>query len=183
VLIAGPVALSAPAGVELINVVSAEEMLAAAEQHFDGADLAIFSAAVADFKPAHRADHKLKKGVEVPVEAPVEVPAEAAYELELTLNPDILATLVARRNAKGAGKPYVVGFAAETSEVLAGAQAKLAAKGADLIIANDVSDPRVGFASADNCLLLVSAEGSVDTGLLPKTKLASLILDALQQKL
>jgi phosphopantothenoylcysteine decarboxylase/phosphopantothenate--cysteine ligase len=139
-------------------------MLDAATEAFATADAAVFTAAVADFRPAHPAAHKLKKGRDLP--------AGGTTTLELVANPDILATLAAHKGAR-----YVVGFAAETEDVVANAQAKLAAKGADLIVANDVSNPELGFASADNRVWFVAAAGVEDSGLIPKTRLAGLIVN------
>ncbi|MDR1358794.1 MAG: bifunctional phosphopantothenoylcysteine decarboxylase/phosphopantothenate--cysteine ligase CoaBC [Coriobacteriales bacterium] len=174
VLVSGPTSQICPPGVEYVPVVTARQMLEAASEHFADADLAIFSAAVADFRPEEQAPHKLKKGVELP---------PTNYTLALTANPDILATLAARRTAAGAERPYIVGFAAETEDLLANARAKLKAKGADLIIANDVSDPSLGFASSHNQLTFVSHEGSSQTSVLSKNDLAKRILDTLTPKL
>jgi len=201
VLISGPTELVAPAGVEYVPVVSAEQMLEKASEHFEQSDIAIFAAAVADYRPAERATQKLKKalaqrdGVGVPVsEKLVHQPRPSVLEklghqprpsvpVEFVENPDILATLAGRRNASGAKKPFVVGFAAETENLLANARAKLEAKGADLIIANDVSDPRIGFASEHNRVYFVDASGSSQTELMSKNQLARVIFDAIQQKL
>jgi phosphopantothenoylcysteine decarboxylase/phosphopantothenate--cysteine ligase len=139
-------------------------MLEAARAHFSTSDIAIFSAAVADFRPATTAAQKLKKGADLP--------ATSSYTLELTLNPDILATLAARK-----GATFVAGFAAETENVLANAQAKLSAKNADLIVANDVSDSALGFGSQDNKIWLVDANGTQETAVLDKKELARIILD------
>jgi len=140
-LVSGPTALAAPAGVRRVDVESAREMLAACEQALP-ADIAICVAAVADWRPAEAEGRKIKKGADAP-------PAIALVE-----NPDILATL-----SKGARRPrLVVGFAAETHEVDGHAQAKLAKKGCDWIVANDVSVAGT-MGGDDNAVALVTAGG------------------------
>jgi phosphopantothenoylcysteine decarboxylase/phosphopantothenate--cysteine ligase len=171
VLISGPTKLLSPLGIEYVPVTTAEQMLEKASEHFDGADIAIFSAAVGDFRPVRRAEQKLKKG------------EDSSFTFDFSANPDILATLAARRNAARANRPYIVGFAAETEHLLQNAEAKRRAKGADLIIANDVSDPRVGFASDNNRILFVDDAGSEQTELMSKQQLAAIIFDHIQQKL
>ena len=123
-LVSGPVSLTPPPGVTLISVTTAQEMLAACETPFQTADIAIFSAAVADLRPAHTADTKLKKGIN----------DDTLHHLTLVKNPDIIATLGATKQDQ-----VVIGYAAETEDVITNAQAKLSKKHADLIIANDVS--------------------------------------------
>jgi phosphopantothenoylcysteine decarboxylase/phosphopantothenate--cysteine ligase len=131
-LVAGPVALATPPGVERHDVESAREMEAAVRRLAPGADVVVMAAAVADFRPAAEAPQKLKK-------------RDGAPDLALVPNPDILALL-----PEIAPAALRVGFAAETSEVVAEAERKLAAKGAHLLVANDVSRPGIGFASDDN---------------------------------
>ncbi len=142
-LVSGPVREPDPAGVEVVRVETAREMLAAVEGALP-ADIAIFAAAVADWRSATEAGQKLKKDGSAP-------PA-----LQLALNPDILATIAQR----GEGRPaLVVGFAAETENVVEHARQKLARKGCDLIVANDVS-PGSGVMGGDrNTVHLVTAEG------------------------
>lgn len=188
VLVSGPIELLTPLGVQYVPVVSAEDMLVAAGKHFDNADIAIFSAAVADFRPEQRTEHKLKKGIDLPQDhaAPLLTKGketENSYDLTLTANPDILKTLAARRNTAKVKKPYVVGFAAETENLLAHARTKLETKGADLIIANDVSKPHLGFASTHNKLSFVSTEERVSTEVLSKNDLAGVIFDMILNKL
>ncbi len=147
-LVSGPVAIADPPGVSVVRVETARQMLAAVEAALP-ADIAVFAAAVADWRAASEADRKLKKDGDAP-------PA-----LMLTENPDILAT-VSRRTTD---RPQVViGFAAETHDVIAHARAKLARKGCDLIVANDVSAEGAGIAggvmgSNDNAVHLVTADG------------------------
>jgi len=138
-LVAGPVNLPTPARVDRIDVVSAADMLAACEAALP-ADLFIASAAVADYRPASCASGKLKK----------DTASDAGMTLQLVRNPDILATL-----ATHAQRPWCVGFAAETDDVLGYASDKLTRKNLDLIIANDVSQPGIGFNSDDNAVTLI----------------------------
>src|SRR5579871_1338976 len=142
-LVAGPVSLADPAGVNVIKVESAAEMLAEVEQALP-VDIAVFAAAVADWRIAAPDKQKVKKG------------PEGAPKLDLVENPDILAR-VAHRTA---GRPrLVVGFAAETEHVIENARAKLARKGCDWIVANDVS-PATGIMGGDrNTVHLVTRDG------------------------
>jgi phosphopantothenoylcysteine decarboxylase/phosphopantothenate--cysteine ligase len=142
-LVSGPVSIADPAGVKTIRVESAREMLDAVEKALP-ADAAVFAAAVADWRVALPGEQKMKKG------------EGGAPRLELVENPDILAT-VARR---AAGRPrLVVGFAAETEHVIDHARAKLARKGCDWIVANDVS-PATGIMGGDrNTVHLVTRDG------------------------
>lgn len=159
-LISGPVSLPAPAGVTVMGVRTAREMLAAAEQACPAASVAVFAAAVADYRPAAPSDRKLKKGAD-----------EAALAaVELVPNPDILATIGA---AKGPGQ-VIVGFAAETDDVAANARKKLASKHADMIVANQVGEGRA-FGTDDNQATLVTAAGDEVLPLMPKPELAHLI--------
>ena len=139
-LVAGPANLPTPLRVERVNVVSATEMLSACEAALP-ADLLIASAAVADYRPASSAPGKLKKNTA----------NDDGMTLHLVRNPDILATL-----ANHAQRPaWCVGFAAETDNVLDYASDKLTRKNLDLIIANDVSQPGIGFNSDDNAVTLI----------------------------
>ena len=145
-LVSGPVTLPAPAGVKLVVVERADEMLAACRQALP-ADAAIFAAAVADWRVTGRNDSKIKKTAG-------KLPA-----LELAENPDILRTIASLANDR---PRLVVGFAAETDTVIENARAKLARKGCDWIVANDVS-PATGIMGGDrNRVHLVTAEGVED---------------------
>lgn len=139
-LVAGPVNLPTPARVQRIDVTSAIEMLAACEGALP-ADAFIASAAVADYRPVSSAPGKLKK----------DPGNEDGMTLELVRNPDILATLASHDRRP----QYCVGFAAETDDVLGYASDKLTRKKLDLIIANDVSQPGIGFNSDDNAVTLI----------------------------
>ncbi len=163
-LVSGPVALDAPAGVDRVPVRTACEMLESASDPFERCDIAVFTAAVADMRPAAPVDHKLKKSSSDD--------ADLLSRIELVENPDILATLAARKRAD----QIVVGFAAETDDVVANAQRKLASKHADFIVANRVGEG-VAFGTDDNQATLVLADGSVDLPLMSKRELADRILD------
>ena len=142
-LVAGPVNLPAPAGVPRIDVRTAEEMNAAVQREVAGADAFIAAAAVADWRVAHPAGQKLKKQ-----------PGQERMTLELVRNPDILANVAARPDRPG----LVIGFAAETEKVLEHAREKLAAKGADMLIANEVGEGRA-FGQPDNAVWLLHWDG------------------------
>lgn len=154
-LVSGPVTLPDPAGVTTIHVESAREMLAAVDQALP-ADIAIFAAAVADWRVADAAPEKLKKG------------ASGTPALSLVENPDILRSVAAMTAGR---PPLVVGFAAETEHVLDHARAKLARKGCDLIVANDVGGTGVMGGDA-NTVHLVSAAGVETWPTLPKDEVA-----------
>ena len=141
-LVSGPVALADPPGVETVRVASGRDMAAACRRALP-ADVAVCAAAVADWRLANPAPAKLKKEGGPPV-------------LQLAENPDILAELAAAGNAR---PQLLVGFAAETGDAVAGARAKLAAKGCDWIVANDVSEAAGVFGGDDNSVHLVSAAG------------------------
>ena len=167
-LVAGPVsdALATPAGVHRVDVVSAAEMHSATCDAFEDADAAILNAAVADYTPAHPADHKLKKS------------RERLDALELVETADILADLSASK-----GSRVVVGFAAETDDVVAYAQAKLARKGCDLIVAHDVSAARSTFGADTDHVLFVGADGVEETETLPLAQVADLVVDRVRDLL
>lgn len=155
-LVSGPVALPDPPGVAVLRVETGREMLAAVEAALP-ADIAVFAAAVADWRAAGAAAQKIKKdGAEPP-------------PLRLALNPDILATVAGRTESRPA---VVVGFAAETEHVVAHARTKLARKGCDLIVANDVSPETGIMGGARNAVHLVTAETVEDWPDLPKEEVA-----------
>ena len=159
VLVAGPTSIEPPAGVDVVQVRSAEEMARAVGDRVGPATIVAMAAAVSDYRPAERAPSKLKK-----------TPGEGM--LVLTRTPDILATL-----GKSKGRRFVIGFAAETDRVLENARAKRAAKNADLLVANDVSRPDSGFASDHNAAVLIDAEAETELPLMSKRALADRIWD------
>ena len=145
VLISGPVELTDPEGVEVHRVQTALEMMQASAAFFPQCDIAIFTAAVSDMRPAHVSDRKLKKGRD---------DAQLA-NIELTQNPDILKTLAHQK-----GDQVVIGFAAETDDVISNATKKLNEKGADMIVANNVSEGK-GFGADDDCASFIfKADGA-----------------------
>ena len=164
-LVSGPVVQPDPAGVAVVRVESAREMLAACEAALP-TDAAICAAAVADWRTAREAGQKLKK-----------IPGEAPPPLELALNPDILATLSTHAMRPG----LVVGFAAETENVVPNAIAKRARKGCDWIVANDVSGDVMG--GAENAVHLVTAAGVEDWPRLPKEEVARRLADRVAEAL
>lgn len=163
-LVAGPVSLPTPQGVRRVDVVSAAEMHDATVAAFANSDVAICAAAVADYTPAHPADHKLKKG------------REQLDAIELVQTADILAELCASKN-DGGKRRFVVGFAAETHDLLNNAQAKLERKGCDLIAANDVSRSDSGFGSDTNRVTLLSPAGAEALPTLSKAEVAARLVD------
>ena len=162
-LILGPSSIPPPLGVVTSSVENAAQLQWALRSAAQDADAVIMTAAVADYRPAKPADHKLKRG---------ELGKETA--LELVANPDLLAEL--GRTRKGT-RPVLVGFAAETNDVIANAQKKLVAKRVDLIVANDVAEAGAGFAVDTNHVTLVDADGAQEVPPGPKSEVAHRILD------
>jgi len=163
VLISGPVSIPVPGGLRCISVDSAEQMHAAVNAELPGCDIFIGVAAVADYRPAHVADLKIKK----------EAQRDQKLELSLVENPDIIASVAA-----SAHKPFVVGFAAETHNVLEHAKGKRVRKGLDVIVVNDVSLADIGFNSIDNAATVVWADGELT---LPKQNKSSLARSIVEQ--
>jgi phosphopantothenoylcysteine decarboxylase/phosphopantothenate--cysteine ligase len=167
-LVAGPVSLSPPPGVEVISVVDARSMDAAVQEAASDADVVIMAAAVADFRPRTLADHKLKKD---------ELLETGALTVALEANPDILASMGRRRAERGAERPILVGFAAETEHVVENARKKLVTKKCDLVVANDVSEADAGFEVDTNRVILVSEDEIEHFELDSKDAVAHRILD------
>jgi phosphopantothenoylcysteine decarboxylase / phosphopantothenate---cysteine ligase len=160
-LVAGPVALETPPDVRRVDVTSADEMHAAVQAEADGADLILMTAAVADYAPAERHAHKVKKD-------------DGPETLLLRRTPDILAELGARRREG----QTLVGFAMETEDGEAHARAKLARKRLDYIVLNLLNEPGAGFGTATNRVTIIGADGSRhDLPLAPKAEVAARILD------
>ncbi|HUN39759.1 MAG TPA: bifunctional phosphopantothenoylcysteine decarboxylase/phosphopantothenate--cysteine ligase CoaBC [Acetobacteraceae bacterium] len=156
-LVSGPVSVPDPPGITLHRVETAAQMLAVCEEALP-ADVAVFAAAVADWRVANAATGKIKKQ-----------PGTAPPALELVPNPDILATIA----AAGLRRPrLVIGFAAETSELLANAQSKRTRKNADWIVANDVSPETGIMGGSDNTVHLITADGVEDWPSLAKDEVA-----------
>nr|WP_298414951.1 bifunctional phosphopantothenoylcysteine decarboxylase/phosphopantothenate--cysteine ligase CoaBC [uncultured Halomonas sp.] len=173
-LISGPVALETPPGVERVDVESALEMLEAAQKAAVDSDIFIGCAAVADYRAEQIAEHKIKKSSD-----------EDALTLRLVKNPDIIATIA--ENAVNS-RPFVVGFAAETRDLERYALDKLTRKQLDMIVANDVSQPGLGFGADENAALLLwhgseAAPGRLELSPQPKTMLAARIIDTAIKRL
>ncbi len=160
ILVAGPVALATPAGVTRVDVGTALEMKRAVDDRAASCELVILAAAVADYRPASSAEHKLKK-------------ASGPPEIRLLENPDILAGVATV--APGAVR---VGFAAETEDLVARAAAKLEAKNVHFVVANDVSRVDIGFEAADNEVVVLRRDGPpIELPKAAKTVLAGQLLD------
>jgi phosphopantothenoylcysteine decarboxylase/phosphopantothenate--cysteine ligase len=147
VLVHAPLAAPLPFGVESVRVRTAQQMCDAVLACILQTDILIGAAAVADFRPAEAADQKIKK-----------TPGGEELTLRLVRNPDILGEVAARR-AEGRRPAVVVGFAAETQDLLRNAAAKLVSKRLDIIVANDVTEPGSGFGSDENRVTLLFASG------------------------
>ncbi len=166
-LVHAPLAVSVPYGVTGVPVRSAQGMCDAVLARLAETDILIGAAAVADFRPAEAAGQKIKK-----------TPGQEELTLRLVRTPDILAEVAARRAQFGAPR-VVVGFAAETQDLLANAAAKLAAKKLDIIVANDVTEPGSGFGADDNRVTLLYADGrQVALPIMSKAEVAAAVLEA-----
>jgi phosphopantothenoylcysteine decarboxylase/phosphopantothenate--cysteine ligase len=162
-LVSGPSSLDAPVGVELVRVQSAREMLDAVAAAIPAADVTVFAAAVADFKPAAAEPEKVKR----------EKRAEG-FAVELSPNPDIAADTRALRKAGS----VTVGFALETTDVLANARKKLEKKGFDFLVANDVTEEGAGFdVETNRVTILMGGAGPEALPLMSKDAVAEEILD------
>lgn len=164
-LVAGPVHLPTPAGVQRVDVRSARQMHAAVLAEATSADVYVAAAAVGDFRPLEVAAHKIKKR------------GDGGMTLELTQNPDILADVAALPQ-----RPLLVGFAAETENLEAYARAKLERKRLDLIAANQVGGG-LGFEAEDNCLTLISSDGIIRLPTASKRELARQLIEIVAQRL
>jgi len=158
-LVSGPTALPDPFGVRTVRVTSAQEMRDAVAEAYSTVDAVVATAAVADFRPVAPAGHKQKKN-------------DAPLTIELERTPDILAELGASKDER-----LLVGFAAETRDVVAAAEGKLSAKNLDLVVANDVSVEGLGFGSDSNLVWLVSADGAEELPVQSKTSIARELWD------
>lgn len=160
VLVSGPTALREPAGVTFVAVRSAEEMQRAVAAHAASASVVVAAAAVSDYRPAQASGSKLKK-------------TEGPMRLELVRTPDILKGL-----GEAKGERLLVGFAAETEDLVANAMRKLEAKNLDLIVANDVTAEGAGFGGPTNAVVLLRRDGTrTDVPLASKREIAERILD------
>ncbi len=163
ILVTGPTHLEAPLGVTCIRIQTALEMRQAVLDHYGEADVVIKTAAVADFRPKFVAQDKVKKDA-------------AELSIPLERNPDILAELGQHK-----GQRVLVGFAAETQDLMANAAQKVRTKHLDFIVANDISDPSIGFASDENRVHILDAAGQIEAlPTMAKARLADYILDRVQ---
>jgi phosphopantothenoylcysteine decarboxylase / phosphopantothenate---cysteine ligase len=161
-LISGPTELEPPAGARLTSVTTAAEMRHAVLEEFSGCTAVIMAAAVSDYRPVDFARKKIKRG-------------KGPIELRLEPNPDILQEISARKNGK-----MLVGFAAETGELVANAAKKLKDKNLDMIVANNVSEAGAGFDVDTNVATILDRDGTVRSlPLMSKDELAEQILDHL----
>ena len=168
VLITGPTQLAKPARVHSIDVTTAEEMYAASLQAAEGCDLFIAAAAVADYRPATIAAQKLKK----------DSGSSDSITLTLIKNPDIVASVAALPR-----KPFTVGFAAESEQLLDYARAKLERKNLDMVVANNISDHQIGFNSDDNAVTLIDKNSTLEISQRSKQQLARELIACFAQKL
>ncbi len=160
VLVSGPTALPAPSGMDVVHVETAHEMYQAVLAKLPVATVVIKAAAVADYRPKQAAGRKIKK-------------KEAPLEVALEPTPDILGEVGKRKERR-----ILVGFAAETEDLIDNARRKLLRKHVDLMVANDVSRPGAGFDADTNAVQILDADGGVEElPLLPKRAVADRILD------
>jgi phosphopantothenoylcysteine decarboxylase/phosphopantothenate--cysteine ligase len=168
VLISGPTALRPPTGVRFMPVASARDMFKAALKEAEWADIIVKASAVADYRPLNPVTSKLKK-----------IKGQEKLTLELTENPDILFEIGRRK-----GERILVGFAAETSDLVKNARTKLKEKNLDLIVANDVTRPGAGFGTDTNIVLIVDQEGKAHRWpRMSKVEVAEKIFDRIQSLL
>ncbi len=168
VLVSAPSQLATPAGVRRVDVESAADMHAAVLRELPAASIVVKAAAVADFRPSAPAELKLKKE---------DLPEGAGLSLDLERTPDILAEV-----CRAEGTRVVVGFAAESHDVVEAARRKLARKGCDLLVANDISSPTTGFDVDENRVIFVWPGGEVEElPVLPKSEVAAQLLDRIEK--
>ena len=166
-LISGPVNIEAPEGVHLVKIKTAEEMHEAVMHHIRNSDVFISSAAVADYKPESFSKEKIKKSNK-----------DLDISIPMTENKDILKSVGAMEN-----KPYLVGFAAETNDLIKNAKLKLSKKKLDLIVANDISNTEIGFDSDENEVTLINNEIELFIEKGPKKRVASKIIQYISEQL
>jgi phosphopantothenoylcysteine decarboxylase/phosphopantothenate--cysteine ligase len=164
ILVSGPTALTPPSATETIFVETAQQMRTAVLDRWESTNIIIMAAAVADFHIKTVADEKLKRS--------------GPLTLQLEPNPDILADLGSLRQATGKHTPLLIGFAAETENLLENARAKLTKKQVDAIVLNDVSRPEIGFNSNRNAVTIVTAAETVTVPEASKFEIAQKILDS-----
>ena len=161
ILVSAPTGLAVPAGVELVSVVTSEEMRVAVMERLREATIVVMAAAVSDFRVRSVAAQKIKRE------------AARAVLLELEATEDILREVVERRVAG----TMVVGFAAETEDALANGRLKLVRKGVDAVVVNDVSVDGIGFDAEQNAGYFLTQDGTVEIAVMSKAAMADRILD------
>ncbi|HZM97935.1 MAG TPA: bifunctional phosphopantothenoylcysteine decarboxylase/phosphopantothenate--cysteine ligase CoaBC [Pyrinomonadaceae bacterium] len=161
-VVAGNTSVAPPSGVRVVQAMSAEDMSQAVAKERENASVFIGAAAIADYRPAERADQKIKK-------------SQDSITLTLERTPDVLAQVAASRT----NGMLVIGFAAETENVLANAREKLRSKKLDAIIANDVTRKDAGFDSATNAITIITKDNTLELPLMSKTEAADRILDVI----
>ena len=166
-LVSGPVNIEAPEGAHLVKVQTAEEMYESVMHHIKNTDIFISSAAVADYKPENFSKDKIKKSDK-----------NSEISIGMTKNKDILKSVSEISN-----RPYLVGFAAETNDLINNAKLKLKNKKLDLIIANDVSGKDIGFDSEENEVTLINSDSEFFIEKESKKKVASKIIKYISEKL
>ncbi|NLB59783.1 MAG: hypothetical protein GX806_01700 [Lentisphaerae bacterium] len=165
VLISGPVALPPPEQVEVLSVLTAQEMLAAIQQRLAWCEVLVMAAAVCDWRPRYPCSQKIKK-------------LQMSHALQLKPTPDILRAVRAQKEHR-----IFVGFAAETRDLIKEAKRKLIEKDLDLIVANDVSQPGAGFDVDTNQVVMIGAAGeSIKLPLLSKDEVAARIIQWLETR-
>ena len=165
-LITGPTSLAPPQRVRVHSVESAEDMFNEVQATIEGADIFIGVAAVADYRPKVSSNHKIKKE------------GDDGLTLEMVQNPDILKFVAGRK-----GKPFTVGFAAETGSLIEHAKQKLQKKKLDMIIANNVADPNIGFNSDNNQTIVLTATAKHEIPMMSKTELARQLIDLIANEI
>lgn len=163
-LISGPTQLPCPPRVTRVDVISADDMYQASMANMGSCDIFIACAAVADYRPAHIEEQKIKK-------------QNTSMHIELVRNPDIVSAV-----ASHAQRPFTVGFAAETQDVIHYAKGKLEKKNLDMIIANDVSDTRIGFNSDENSVTIIDPNGQQKLEQMGKRQLAKQLIDLIAER-
>ena len=165
ILVSGPTALAVPRNVTLVPVESTQEMLDACLNVYDSVDAVIKAAAVADYRPHEKALQKIKKN-------------EESLTIDLDKNPDILKLLGEKKTHQ-----FLVGFAAETQNLIVNAAAKVQKKHLDMIVANDVTAPGAGFSTDTNIVKLLFPDGTIkEPGLMSKEDVGNLILDIVRDQ-
>ncbi len=167
-LIAANPTLEAPEGIHLVKVQTAAELLEAVQREFSDADVLVMAAAVADYRPAEVVDHKIKKNAD-----------NQTMSLKLVRNPDILQTLAPTKRAN----QLMIGFAAETNDLIKNAEKKIQSKKLDLIVANDVSQTSIGFNSDNNQVTFLFGDGrQVKTPVESKQKVADQLIEIVAEE-